>query len=122
MHPDRYGLGLMLGDLTVPLRGVHACGALPACKCQLFKCYFHTATVGHAGLDYGSGMPLIGHLPAVNLSYSIAVNVGESMIGMNTSQGIVENANIFDTIYCRFFDLTLHAAMPDYPAFKCGAL
>ena len=66
MHPDRYGLGLMLGDLTVPLRGVHACGALPACKCQLFKCYFHTATVGHAGLDYGSGMPLIGYMTELN--------------------------------------------------------
>ena len=49
----------------------------------------------------------------------MAVNMGEQIIGMNTSLGVSENAHVFDQIYCQMFDIIVHAALPSYPAFRC---
>ena len=37
--------------------------------------------IGHAGLDYGSGFPTIGHLSELNVSFTIAANTGEFPMG-----------------------------------------
>jgi len=117
-----YGLGLFHDELVLPLKGIHLCRGLPGCECGLFTgCHFRAETVGHAGLDYGSGMPLIGFLPALNLSYAVAVNVGESTMGMNTSMGLLENVGFLESVYCELFDSIVHEQMPSYPAFECSA-
>ena len=58
--------------------------------------------------------PLIQHV-----SFAVAVNVGEQIVGMNTSLGILENFDVFGILYCRMFDIFVHAQLPSYPAFKC---
>ena len=75
---------------------------------------------GHAGLDYGSGMPLIAHVPELNLSYALATNSGEGSSGMNTSMGTLENSNVIGAIYCPLLDAVVHAQLPEYPAFNCN--
>ena len=116
-----YGFGLMAGEIAAPLKDVKTCGQLPACKCSGTRgCYFTSPTVGHAGLDYGSGMPIIGFMTALNVSYALASNTGESPMGMNFSKGQLENSKFFYSISCEFLDVVVHAQLPTYPAFKCG--
>lgn len=114
-----YGYGLMQSQITIPLRGVHTCGALPACKCFFFVCSFSSPNVGHAGLDYGSGMQLIGHLSALNVSFAMASNAGEASMGMNFSLGYLENAMAVQLGACGLLDAVVHAAYPSYPPFAC---
>lgn len=115
-----YGLGLFAGELVLPLKGVYRCNGLPACKCALFRgCALHAHTVGHPGLDYGSGMPLMAFVTELNISYAVAVNAGESPMGMNSSLSLFENFRVLDQLYCRFIDIIVHAQLPSYPPLEC---
>lgn len=121
---EPYGFGLMKDNMRFPLKGIKECGALPACKCGglLFKrCYFDADSIGHAGLDYGSGMPIIGHFPALNVSYAWASNTGEQPMGMNTTLGVMENLKMLSgTTMCSFMETVVKAAVPEYADFECG--
>ena len=111
----------MGGELSLPLKGVSKCDGLPACKCMfILGCYFHASTIGHAGLDYGSGMILVGRMLELNVSYALALNTGESPMGMNTSLGVQENANFLQSAYCEAVSAIVHAQIPTYPAFRCS--
>lgn len=115
-----YGFGLMERPMSLSLRNVHSCGTLPACQCEFRRCALVTHGYGHAGLDYGSGMPQIGFLPELNISYSVAYNVGESPIGMNATMGLYENFGMASqTFLCQVLDAAIHAQLPDYPQFEC---
>ena len=65
-------------------------------------------------------MPIIGFMTALNVSYALASNTGESPMGMNFSKGQLENSRFFYSISCEFLDVVVHAQLPTYPAFKCG--
>ena len=117
----QYGFGLMLGQLTVPIDlPKRQCGTLPFCKCSIFGCAFQTYTVGHAGLDYGSGMALIGYMMGLNVSYAVASNTGESPMGMNSSMTESQNGNFLGSVYCPLLDGIVQKQLPGYPQFKCG--
>ena len=115
-----YGFALFLQQVKLPLDGVKRCNGLPYCKCSLFRgCEFQVDAVGHPGLDWGSGMPNVGLLVDLNISYAMASNTGENTMGMNTSIGVMENYGVLNDIYCDFFDILVHAQVPSYPKFKC---
>merc|ERR1719502_1266783 len=113
-----YGFGLMKSQIRVQLKGVHSCGGMPYCSCFFTACFFHTDAVGHAGLDYGSGMPAIGYLMGLNVSYAFASNTGESTIGMNESMGVLENMGVTSGV-CMLLQAVVHAQLPGYPPFDC---
>ena len=77
-------------------------------------------TVGHAGLDYGSGMALIGHMVGLNASYAVASNTGESPIGMNSTMGVTENGGLLGAGYCNLIESIVRKQLPAYPPIECG--
>ena len=90
----------MLNQLKLPIRG-RSCGTLPDCKCTGGQCVWATASIGHAGLDYGSGIPLIGYIPSLGLSFAAASNTGEQLSGANSSLTILENQDFLSSLYCQ---------------------
>ena len=68
------------------------------CKCSLFTgCMLSAKMIGHPGLDYGSGFPLIGFIKDINLSYALGANSGESPMGMNYSMGTLQNSALMSS-------------------------
>jgi CubicO group peptidase (beta-lactamase class C family) len=114
-----YGFGLMMTHISLPLRGVSSCNGLPGCKCSHSRCHFEDYQIGHAGLDYGSGVPRIGHMPSLNISYAIAINVGEEPIGMNSTLSSLQNYQGVLSFQCALLDAVIHEQLPDYPEFEC---
>ena len=82
-------------------------------------CTFEAKTIGHPGLDYGSGFPLIGFVPALNLSYALGSNTGEETIGMNFTLGAMDNAQLIRSASCPFIEAAVKAQLPGFPDFKC---
>ena len=71
-------------------------------------------------MDYGSGMPLIGIMTHLNVSYAMASNTGESQIGMNTTMGVLENGQVLYGSYCKFIESIVRTQVPNFPDFECG--
>jgi len=116
-----YGLGLMLNQLKLPIRG-RSCGTLPDCKCTGGQCVWATASIGHAGLDYGSGIPLIGYIPSLGLSFAAASNTGEQLSGANSSLTILENQDFLSSLYCQFLQIAINMALSEgAPSFACAS-
>lgn len=116
-----YGLGLMYGEIRLPL-ATHTCANLEqyGCECHLFVgCALKVPYYSHAGLDYGSGMELLGWITKVNVSFALASNTGEMPMGMNSSLGVMENERIMYASYCPFLGAVLKAAIPGFPDTKC---
>ena len=64
-------------------------------------------------------MPLMAFVTELNISYAVAVNAGESPMGMNSSLSLFENFRVLDQLYCRFIDIIVHAQLPSYPPLEC---
>jgi len=114
-----YGFGLMVNEIRLPLENVRACNGLPGCKCSFFRCELQDVLIGHAGLDYGSGVPSIGYMPSLNLSFAIAINVGEVPIGMNSTLSTMTNYRGVLSFQCALLDAVIHEQLPRYPKFQC---
>ena len=115
-----YGFGLMAQQFVIPLDVNRCPDDAPLCKCRFLQgCRLEAYQIGHPGLDYGSGMPAIGYVLGLNISYAVASNTGESVMGMNSTLGVAENLDVLDSVECQFFDIVIHAQMPSYPKFKC---
>ena len=73
-----------------------------------------------AGLDYGSGFPLIGFVPELNVSMALATNTGEMPMGMNYTMGALENRELIRAAQCPMFQAATQMALPGFPALKCS--
>jgi len=93
------------------------------CKCEsqtddTIECFFETDAWGHGGLDWGSGFPMSGWVPGLNLSFSLGSNVGEGFpSGMNTSITRNMNRNAYGVALCRLINSTVQTVLPGFPVF-----
>jgi len=116
-----YGLGLFHQTVRVPVKAKSCDGFESVCKCHwLGGCLLELTTIGHPGLDYGSGFPLIGFVQQLNLSYALGSNTGESPMGMNYTMGALENSQMIRSLYCPFIQVALQAQLPGFPELECG--
>ena len=118
-----YGLALFKQTLQIPLRQTRACRAefAAVCRCSVFTgCRFEATQIGHPGLDYGSGFPVIGFVPQLNLSYALGANTGENPMGMNFTLGALENRELISAVYRPFLQAAVQAQLPGFPDFECG--
>ena len=90
-----YGLGLMEYALSFWLKNTSSlsrnCKRYPEfCKCESVKskCKGHFQVWGHPGLDWASGMPFLGVISGLNMSFAMAF---DSYHGFNSSMTILEN-------------------------------
>ena len=120
-----YGLGLMEYPLSFWLKNTsslsNSCKKYPEfCKCELVKskCKGHFQMWGHPGLDWASGMPFLGVIPGLNMSFAMAF---DSYHGFNSSMTFLENKNTdqYANTQCMGFDAAVHHVWPDFPAFNC---
>ena len=82
--------------------------------------FVRASTWGHPGIDWGSAMDYLAHVPALNLSFALAINTGEGATGMNTTLGVVENAGALDVVACAVSDAFLqHVLGPAFPRLCC---
>ena len=119
-----YGLGLFEQPLRVPLKAKWPEGcpkeAKEVCKCELFTgCQLEATYIGHPGLDYGSGFPLVGFVKGLNLSFAIGSNTGENPMGMNYTLGTMENGQFISSVFCPFLQSAFQAQVPGFPDFEC---
>lgn len=117
-----YGLGLFDQSLKIPLKTRSCTGFESVCKCSLFTgCMLSAKMIGHPGLDYGSGFPLIGFIKDINVSYALGANSGESPMGMNYSMGTLQNSALMSSAYCPFLQAAVQAQLPGFPDFECSS-
>ena len=82
------------------------------------RCWFTTPSWGHGGLDWGSGFPMAGWVPALNFSFTLGSTTGEGFpSGMNTTMPRAVNDDAYGTAFCRLMNATVHAMLPGYPSF-----
>ena len=119
-----YGLGLLQQDQIFPLKGVtsfsKAC-IKPFCQCKaIVACYFNATGWGHPGLDWGSGMPWLAHVPSLNLSFAMAFN---SYSGNNRTMTYDENhaTETYREAFCLAFAAVVQHVLPGFADFNCAA-
>ena len=139
-----YGLGLFALQLQFKLGGVRSCdqhGGIPHCMCRGPVppqpgcpclgdprcpcagehdpgCFFAAPAWGHGGLDWGSGFPMSGHVPALNISFAVGANSGEGFPpGLNTSLLRSQNRAAYGAAMCAVMNATVQALLPGYPPF-----
>ena len=72
-------------------------------------------------MDWASGMPRVGYIPSLNVSYAMAFN---SYMGMNTTLGAQENqgANMYSGVLCSLFTTIINHLLPGaYDFLPCEA-
>jgi len=121
-----YGLGLMTYPLSFWLKNTSSlsknCKKYPEfCKCESAKsksCKGHFQMWGHPGLDWASGMPFLGAISGLNMSFAMAF---DSYHGFNSSMTFLENKNTYQyaNTQCMGFDAAVHHVWPDFPEFNC---
>jgi len=115
-----YGMGLMKQSVQAAVD--RSCKALPDCACNHWgACTWNTAALRHVGLDYGSGFPFLGFLPALGASFALATNSGEMPLGMNSTLRVSENKQLVSAISCDLLQLLVQMALPegDAPTLLC---
>jgi CubicO group peptidase (beta-lactamase class C family) len=117
-----YGLGLLKQTIKMPLKGGAACTKnSQLCKCTFgFACKTHFESWGHPGLDWASGMPFLGVIPALNLSFALGF---DSYEGFNSTMTYQENKNTYQyaNTLCESMGAAVHHRIPDFPEFDCSS-
>ena len=114
----QYGLGQFELMVRFSINATDCPDGLPFCSCGpgsnpvkgQRQCWFNPPAWGHGGLDWGSGFPLNGHVPALGLSFALGSNVGEGFpLGMNATLSFEDNRqayNDFDIILASFWTIS----------------
>ena len=109
-----YGLGLLRQPMSFPTLG--ACPP-PLCVCDATgACMSNATLVGHPGVDWGSGMPISGHLPDFNATVGVAIN---ALLGMNTSMNLRQSNAFMEAIECGVLDLLYRRQYPGFAGLLC---
>jgi CubicO group peptidase (beta-lactamase class C family) len=119
-----YGLGLLTYPIEYPLKGTSSLSKncqkySEHCKCKLVvACKSRFQMWGHPGLDWASGMPFLGVISSLNMSFAMAFN---SYHGFNKTMTYLENQNTYQyrNTQCLGFAAAVHHVWPDYPEFDC---
>ena len=119
-----YGLGLLTFPMQFPLKNTSSLSKncqkySDQCKCKLIvACKSHFQMWGHPGLDWASGMPFLGVIPSLNMSFAMAFN---SYHGFNKTMTYLDNQNTyqFRNTQCMGFAAAVKHVWPDYPEFDC---
>jgi len=76
---------------------------------------------GHPGLDWGSGMPYVAYVPALNITYAMGIN---SYMGQNQTLLVGENKNtqFFWGAFCRAMAPVLRLRAPQMPPLACSSI
>lgn len=105
----RYGLGQFELMVRLSINATDCPDDLPYCRCGpgsypvkgQRQCWFNPPAWGHGGLDWGSGFPLNGYVPALGLSFALGSNVGEGFpLGMNSSLSYEDNRQAYPKAFC----------------------
>lgn len=84
-------------------------------------CFFTTRAWGHGGLDWGSGFPVSGWMPDLNVSFALGCNTGEGFPpGANTTMKVSDNNGAYDVAMCRMVQAVVQQVYPGYPLFRTG--
>ena len=119
-----YGMGLILQTMKFKLISSSTSSATckkhsSLCSCLFNICKTHIQTWGHPGLDWASGMPFLGVVDDLNMTYAMGF---DSYGGFNSSLTYAENKatyNYYQT-QCYGLNAAIHYVIPDFPTLACS--
>jgi len=118
-----YGLGLLKQSMKFKLISTSTSSAAckkynSLCSCLFNICRTHINTWGHPGLDWASGMPFLGVISDLNMTFAMGF---DSYGGFNSSLTYTENKETYNyyQTQCYGLNAAIHHVYSDFPTLDC---